>query len=210
MTSETAARPVVHERVVAGFGTVRVRPVDPDADHGLLHAWVSQERARFWGMTGHTREQVLQTYAHLDSLDTHHAFLVFRDEEPAALFQTYEPAADRVCECYAVEPGDIGIHLLIGPRSGGGMRGYSSTLIDVFLSYVLSDPAVRRVVTEPDAANDKAVTRLARSGFELGPEVVLPEVDLPEVYLPAKRARLAFLYQDKHGSGSTAGGSAAR
>ncbi|MFJ6571253.1 GNAT family N-acetyltransferase [Streptomyces sp. NPDC091292] len=187
-----AARPVVHAQVVDGFGTVRIRPVDPDADHALLHAWLSPERARFWGMTGQSREQVRRTYAHLDSLDTHHAFLMFRDEESAALFQTYEPTADRVSECYQVEPGDTGIHLLIGPGPAEGARGHTATLVDVFLTYVLADPAVRRVVAEPDAANTKALTRLARSGFTLGPEVVLPEVDLPEVHIPAKRARLAF------------------
>lgn len=46
---------------------------------------------------------------------------------------------------------------------------------------------------EPDATNEKAIARMVRAGFELGPEVVLPEVDLPEVFIPEKRARLAFL-----------------
>jgi hypothetical protein len=48
-------------------------------------------------------------------------------------------------------------------------------------------------VVEPDVRNVKAIERLMRQGFELGPEVVLPEIDLPKVYLPEKRARLAFL-----------------
>lgn len=114
-----AGRAAVHEQPVEGFGTVRVLPVDPHADLDVVHAWVSAERAAYWGMTGFTRQQVLETFLHLDALDTHHAFLAVKDGVPAALFQTYEPGADRVGECYEVEPGDIGIHLLIGPRPPG-------------------------------------------------------------------------------------------
>ncbi|MGW1890449.1 GNAT family N-acetyltransferase [Streptomyces sp. NPDC002004] len=189
-------RAVLDERHVDGFGTVTLRPVDPEADADVLHQWVSQERARFWGMNGFTREQVLETYGHLDSLTTHHAFLACLDGRPAALFQTYEPEADRISECYEAEPGDIGIHLLIGPPEGHARHGWTSVLVSAFLAWVLSDTAVRRVVAEPDAANRKAIARFARSGFTLGPEIVLPEVDLPEVYLPEKRARLAILNRE--------------
>src|SRR5690349_16598667 len=140
MSSEpyAADREAVHEQKFDGFGTVRVLPVDPGADLDVIHRWVSEERAVFWGMNGLTKRQVLETYVHLDSLDTHHAFLAVKDGESAALFQTYEPEADRVSECYAVEPGDIGVHLLIGPAgSGGGRPGWSSALLTAFTTYVL-------------------------------------------------------------------------
>ncbi|WP_330305691.1 MULTISPECIES: GNAT family N-acetyltransferase [unclassified Streptomyces] len=187
-------REAVHEQVLDGFGTVRVVTVDPHADLDVIHGWVAQERARFWGMNGLTKEQVLETYVHLDSLDTHHAFLAVKDGEPAALFQTYEPEADRVSECYDVESGDIGMHLLIGPAGpGGGRPGWSSTLLTAFTTYLLTGLDRQRVVVEPDARNVKAIDRLTRQGFVPAEEIVLPEIDLPEVYLPEKRARLAFL-----------------
>ncbi|MFC8668980.1 GNAT family N-acetyltransferase [Streptomyces sp. NPDC057199] len=202
MTSEPYAesREAVHEQVVDGLGTVRVLRVDPDADLDVLHTWVTAERARFWGMGGFGREQVLETYRHLDSLDTHHAFLAVLDGRPAALFQTYEPEADRVSECYEVEPGDIGVHLLIAPVGEGDERpGYSSALLTAFTVYVLGVLGRRRVVVEPDTRNEKAITRLTRQGFVLGPPVVLPEIDLPEVHLPAKKAQLAFLTRETAG-----------
>ena len=49
--------------------------------------------------------------------------------------------------------------------------------------YVLTDPGRRRIVVEPDARNERAIERLRRVGFVLGPEIDKPE----------KRARLAFL-----------------
>ncbi|MYX05107.1 MULTISPECIES: GNAT family N-acetyltransferase [unclassified Streptomyces] len=179
-----ALRVAVHEQKIEGFGTVRLVPVDPAADAGLLHGWVTEERARFWGMAGHTLEQVREIYEFVDSLPTHHAYLALRDGVPAALFQTYEPDADPVGACYDVQPGDFGVHLLIASAEGeGAVKGYTETLLTAFIAYVFSDPAHVRVVVEPDARNEKAIARMARIGFELGPEIRKPE----------KTARLAFL-----------------
>ncbi|MFD7324530.1 GNAT family N-acetyltransferase [Streptomyces sp. NPDC059875] len=189
MTTTEPGRPV-HLQDVEGFGTVRIDPVDPDRDAALIHGWVNEDRARFWGMGGTTVDQVRDIYAHLDSLTTHHGFLVRRDGEPVALFQTYEPEADRVSECYEVRPGDIGVHILIAPATTPE-RGFSGGLLTALIDFTLTGRT--RIVAEPDAANEKAIALLVRAGFELGPEVVLPEVDLPEVFIPEKKARLAFL-----------------
>ncbi|WAZ22698.1 acetyltransferase [Streptomyces cinnabarinus] len=186
-----------YEQPVDGFGTVRVLRLDPQADADVVHAWASEERASFWGMNGLTRDQVAEIYAHLDSLDTHHAYLVQRDGVPAALLQTYEPEADRVSECYEVEPGDIGVHLLLAPAGPEGARpGWTSALLGAIASYVLIGLDRRRVVVDPDVANEKAVARFLRQGFEQGPLVTLPEIDIPDVYLPEKKAQLAFLRRE--------------
>ncbi|MFI8964792.1 GNAT family N-acetyltransferase [Streptomyces sp. NPDC053493] len=182
-----------HVQTVEGFGTVRIDRIDPDRDAPLVHAWVNEDRARFWGMNGTSVEQVREIYAHLDSLATHHGFLVHRDDVPVAVFQTYDPEADRVSECYEARPGDIGVHLLVAPAppAAGPEHGFTTGLLTALIDFALKGRD--RIVGEPDAANAKAVGLLARAGFELGPEVVLPEVDLPEVFIPEKKARLAFL-----------------
>lgn len=180
MSAETVAPSF--ERVVEGFGTVLVLPVDPEADVDLLHSWVTQERARFWGMLDADRERVREIYAHLDSLSTHHAYLVRVDDCPVALFQTYWAEADEVGEAYDAQPGDLGIHLLVGPTTA--LRaGWTETLALVLAAFVLQDPSVVRVLAEPDARNTRAADRLVRTGFALGPQVDLPH----------KRAQLAFL-----------------
>lgn len=194
MTDPRTPAPGHHEQYIDGFGTVRVRPLDPNADAALIHGWVSEERASFWGMNGLTRDQVAEVYAHLDTLDTHHAFLVARDDEPVALLQTYDPEADRVGECYDVRPGDIGVHLLLAPAGARGARpGWTSALLTAVASYVFLGLGRERVVVDPDTRNEKAVARFLRQGFTAGPVVTLPEVDLPDVYIPPKEAQLAFL-----------------
>ncbi|MGW6731969.1 GNAT family N-acetyltransferase [Streptomyces sp. NPDC055013] len=190
-------REAVHEQAVEGFGTVRVLRLDPKADAEVVHGWVSQERAAFWGMNGLTLDQVAGIYAHMDTLDTHHAFLVVRDTEPVALLQTYDPEADRVSECYDVRPGDIGIHLLLAPAGPeGGQPGWTAVLLSVMTSYVFGVLGRQRVVVDPDVRNEKAIARFLRQGFTAGPAVVLPEVDLPDVYIPEKKAQLAFLARE--------------
>ncbi|MCI3153401.1 MULTISPECIES: GNAT family N-acetyltransferase [Streptomyces] len=197
MSDPYASRPAVHEQRVDGFGTVRVLPLDPAADAPLLHRWVSEERAVFWGMNGLTEQQVSETYAHMETLGTHHAYLLVKDGAPAGLLQTYEPEADRVGECYPVEPGDIGMHLLIAPPEPGEKRsGWTAGLAAAVSTYVLLVLDRRRVVVDPDVANEKAIARFTRQGFVAGPRVVLPEIDLPDVYLPEKRAQLAFLTRE--------------
>ncbi|WFE66044.1 GNAT family N-acetyltransferase [Micromonospora sp. WMMD714] len=177
------AVPTSARRPVEDFGEVSIRPVEPDRDVEVIHDWVTRERSRFWGMRDASRERVHEIYTYLDSLTTHHAYLVHRDGRPVALFQTYEPAADPVGRCYDVRPGDFGIHLLIGPPDGGVEPGFTGVLLDAFLAFVLADPTRLRIVAEPDARNARAVDRLVRAGFVPGPLIDLPD----------KRARLLFL-----------------
>ncbi|MEV7981641.1 GNAT family N-acetyltransferase [Streptomyces sp. NPDC086519] len=188
------------EHPAPGFGTVRLRPLDPERDADVVHTWVSAERAAFWGMTGLTRSQVAGIYAHMATLDTHHAYLAHlahlgeQGGTPVGLLQTYEPEADRVSECYDVRPGDIGIHVLLAPAGPDGPRpGWTQALLTAFTAYVLRAPDRHRLVVDPDVRNEKAIARFRRHGFEPGPAVVLPEIDLPDVHLPEKHAQLAFL-----------------
>ncbi|MDG4797786.1 GNAT family N-acetyltransferase [Micromonospora sp. WMMD1082] len=171
-----------YERHVPRFGVVTFRPVDPDADADVIHSWVSQERARFWGMRDADRDRVAEIYRYVDSLPTHHAYLTLREGEPVALFQTYEPEHDPVGECYPVRPGDHGGHLLIGTPVRPE-PGFTGTLLGEFIAFVFTDRRRLRLVMEPDARNDRAIVRLRRAGF----------VDGPLIDLPDKRARLMFL-----------------
>ncbi|MFK0219435.1 GNAT family N-acetyltransferase [Streptomyces vinaceus] len=189
----TTPRADVFTDTVEDFGTVRFTPVDPATDSAVLHAWVVEERAEFWGMNGASRELVQEIYEDVDRRDTHHAYMVRLDDEPVALFQTYQPEEDRVSECYEVREGDIGVHLMLAPITGRPRPGFSRTLISSLLRFTFHDPAVLRAVGEPDARNEKAIALLGRIGFVRQGEITLPEIDLPEVHLPEKRAVLAFL-----------------
>lgn len=165
---------------------VTLTPLRPDADAELVHRWVRRPRARFWGMQDHSVDDVRDVYAFVDSLPTHHAFLIRLAGEPVGIFQTYDPAHDPVGECYPVQPGDVGVHLLLAPEQPVG-PGFARALGLELGRHLFADATCRRVVAEPDAANDAALGLARRLGFTLG----------DEVDLPTKRARMAFLTAER-------------
>lgn len=165
-----------------GIRHLRLERFDPARDSPLLHSWVVQERAQFWMMGEHTLEQVREIYEWIDAQPTHAAYLAWADDEPAALFQTYDPRAEEVGDHLDVRRGDVGVHFLLAPTARP-RRGFTRTVVAFLLDTVFADPEVQRLVAEPDARNDKAVDLVTRLGFELG----------PVVQLSTKPARLAYL-----------------
>ena len=171
---------VVGERSVHGLGLVTISVLDPDGDLDTVHAWVTAPGTGFWGLAELSRDELRDTYAFVDSLPTHHAYLLRCDGEPVALLQVYDPADDPLGECYDVQPGDVGIHLLVGARVRPGSSGL---LFGAIAAFVCEVPGARRIVAEPDVRNDRALARMTRTGFVAGPVIDLPH----------KRAQLAFL-----------------
>lgn len=181
-TQDFAVRRTIYAEELTGWGSLRIVPLVPAEDIGLIHEWVSQPRARFWGMTEKSQEEVQGIYEFLDSLDTHHAFLVVLDGEPLALFQTYEPLHDPVGEAYPAREEDIGMHLLLAPATRP-IPHFTPRIATSLIKYMFSVPGKDRIVVEPDARNAKALRRLQATCFELGPIIQLEE----------KEAQLGFL-----------------
>ena len=163
---------------------VTLRPVDAGRDAAVIHEWVRAPRARFWGMTGWTRERVREVYEYLDASPTHHAWLLELDGTPMGIFQSYAPHADPVGATYRVEPGDLGVHVLLAPVRTR-CPGLTAALGRLIIAQ-LARCGTRRIVAEPDVSNDRAVARLIATGFELG----------PTIRLPGKTGQLAFLRVD--------------
>ena len=178
-----------YEEVLPGWGRLRLVQVVPADDVDLIHGWVSEERARFWGMGSHTRAQVLEIYEFLDGLATHHAYLIELAGEPVGLFQTYEPLHDPVGEAYPALPGDIGMHLLLAPPSRH-LPHFTPVLASALIRFMFSDPAKDRVIVEPDARNAKAIKRLRATCFELGPVIRLADKDAQLALLTRTRFEL--------------------
>ncbi|MEW2326977.1 GNAT family N-acetyltransferase [Micromonospora chersina] len=180
---------MTYQEKLPGLGELRLVPVDPAVDAALLHGWVTQPWARFWGMGDHTEAEVREVYEFLDGLATHHAYLITLDGTPVGLFQSYQPEADPVGERYPVRPGDVGMHLLLAANRPA--PGLASAVVPALARFLFTDPAARRVVAEPDVRNDRALRRLEAEGFTLDAEIDMPD----------KRARLAFLTRDRFEAG---------
>ncbi|MCC2031502.1 GNAT family N-acetyltransferase [Microbacterium allomyrinae] len=177
---------LVHTADDPVLGRIEVVVLDPDADLDVIHRWVTAPGAAFWGLAGHSREELRDLYAYVDELPSHHAFLIRRESEPVVLLQTYEPENDPLGDAYDTLPGDVGIHFLLGAR-GAPVAGFTTRIGHVIASFVFSRPEVDRIVIEPDVDNDRALARVRLFGFEHG----------PHVDLPGKTGQLAFLTRQR-------------
>lgn len=185
----------VWRRDFGADGVITVHMLDPEADADVLHRWFTQPRAAFWGMGEHTRDEVRDTYAFVESLPTHHAYLVRWDGEPVVLLQAYHPEHDPVGTAYDVRPGDLGMHFFLGSRGPTARHGSPAdpwtVLGPAMRAFLFAGPGTRRIVGEPDAHNEKALRRMAVMGFTAGEVVRFESPQGP------KEARVAYLTRER-------------
>ncbi|MGP0224397.1 GNAT family N-acetyltransferase [Paenarthrobacter sp. NCHU4564] len=165
------------------------RAVDPVKDAPVLHSWVSQEYARFWGMVGCVEQDVVEEYTKIAAAGHHQAFLGLDDGVPSFLMERYLPEASPLADVYEVQPGDIGMHLLVSPPDGDPQPGYTTAVMRAVMAELFADPATRRVVVEPDARNHKIHALNEKVGFRPHGVVTLPAVDPSEDH---KQGLLSF------------------
>lgn len=174
--------------------TTAVITLDPLDAEGVethaarLHAWVTHPRSAFWMMQDARPDDVAREYAAIAAHPHHDAWLGRVDGEPAFLAETYDPRlAPEVglAELPEVRDGDLGMHVLVAPPAPGvePKRGFTRRVFAAVLAHCFADPAVRRVVVEPDVRNERIARLNAEAGF-----VVARDVDLP-----GKRAAMSFL-----------------
>ncbi len=166
---------------LCALGRMTIEPVVPSEHVGLLHTWVTDPKATFWEMQGFTPEQ---TRAELDEIDAdphHDAWLGRLEGEPLFLVETYDPAHSPLAAHYPVAAGDLGMHVLVAPTSTP-VHGLTSQVFRAVMHFCFRDPAVARVVVEPDVRNTAIHAKNAAAGF-------LPEL---VVGLPEKDALLSF------------------
>lgn len=166
--------------------TFAFRTLDPLQDAELLHRWVTHPKAAFWMMQDASLVDVERAYMEIAADEHHHALLGLQDGRPAFLMEYYDPAHRELVGLYEPQPGDIGMHFLT-PPTDHPVRGFTRSVITAVMAHLFEDPAVERVVVEPDVAN-KAVHALNEAvGF-------VPD---REIQKPEKKALLSFCTREQ-------------
>ncbi|ORM81025.1 hypothetical protein HA44_09885 [Mixta gaviniae] len=80
-------------------GAFTLRPMTA-ADAPLIHRWVTQEYARFWGMQNDTLEQVAAFYRQLTADNPQAAVIGLCNGEPVFLMEFYQAQQDEVGKHY--------------------------------------------------------------------------------------------------------------
>ncbi|MET8562563.1 GNAT family N-acetyltransferase [Streptomyces flaveolus] len=166
--------------------TFTFRPVDPLTDAELLHSWVTHPKAAFWMMGDARLEDVERAYMEIAADEHHHALLGLQGGTPVFLMEAYDPAHRELAGLYEPRPGDVGMHFLT-PATDTPVHGFTRAVITAVMARLFEDPAVRRVVVEPDVRNTAVHALNAAVGF-----VPEREIDKPE-----KRALLSFCTREQ-------------
>ncbi len=158
-------------------------PLDLDRHLDLLHTWVTHPRSVYWQMQGASREDVRAEYAAIASNPHHEALLGTVDGAPAFLVERYDPARSELAGHLVRTEGYVGMHVLVAPLADGAqsVSGHTDTIFAAVMAWLFEDPAVTRVVVEPDARNEAIRAKNVAAGF----------VELHEVELPTKTAMLS-------------------
>ncbi|MCX4751578.1 acetyltransferase [Kitasatospora sp. NBC_01287] len=177
---------VLFSRTDPRLGQFAVRPLDLAEDAELLHSWVTHPKAPFWMMQGRSVVEVAAEYRAILEHPHHDAFIGLAEGQPAFLVERYDPAHVELVGLYPPEPGDIGMHFLCAPTDAP-VHGFTRVVITTVMAFLLDDPAVRRVVVEPDVRNTAVHALNAAVGFEpVGP-----------ISKPEKEALLSFCTREQ-------------
>jgi len=148
-------------------------PLDLDRDIELVHAWVTHPRSIYWEMPGFTVEQVRVEYQEIHDNPHHDAFLGRVDGVPSFLVERYDPCHSKLSDLPELRPGDIGMHLLVSPTDVP-VSGFTRAVMRHAVELCFADPAVDRVVVDPDVRNERITVINAAAGFVISRDVQLP------------------------------------
>lgn len=149
------------------------RPVVPEHDVDLIHAWMQRPHVvEFWQMAW-PRDWVADYLVGQVDDPARSPYLGFVDEQPIGYLEVYDPQRDVLGEHAPVQPGDLGAHVLIGDEAHLGQ--YSVALGRAVVRMLLKRPGVLRIVGEPDVRNENFLSLLAFLGFRRECDIDLPD-----------------------------------
>ncbi|GAA1981527.1 hypothetical protein GCM10009738_70370 [Kitasatospora viridis] len=160
-----------------------------EGDLPLITRWMNDPAvAAFWELAGPAELTERHVLPQLAPDGPSRPYLGLLDGAPVSYWEVYQVARDRLAGYYPAEPGDLGVHLLLGPPEARG-RGLGAVLIDRVAELLLRDAP--RVVAEPDVRNTASVRSFERAGFRRAGELELPEKRAVLVLRDRARTRTA-------------------
>jgi RimJ/RimL family protein N-acetyltransferase len=173
--------PAPSATLAAGMDGFQIRPLDVVRDAATLHRWFVEERAAFWNMQDRSVDEVAAYYRAVEDSGHARAWIGTEHGASAFLFESYDPAYDEVGDHYRVRPGDLGMHLFVGPAAKH-VRGHTRRVFQALMRFLFDELHAQRIVVEPDARNTRIHALNRAMGFTYERDVTFRE----------KTASLAF------------------
>ncbi|MGI8314301.1 GNAT family N-acetyltransferase [Halobacillus mangrovi] len=149
------------------------RPLDYEKDVELLYEWMHQKHiAPFWKLNLPMAE--FKSWVH-KSVEAEHkdCYIGSYEGNPVCYLIAYSVKEDPIKDYYDYQDQDLGMHLLIGPRSYLNKKDGLS-IIRAMIIFLLKRYQTERIVGEPDIRNRIVIPILKEIGGE-----VLGRIELP-------------------------------
>ncbi|WP_440120488.1 GNAT family N-acetyltransferase [Tenacibaculum sp. Ill] len=182
----------VFSKDITGLGEISIRPFQLETDTPMLHSWVTQPYAKYWGMLEKSLEEVRAEYQEIENNQFHHSYTGMLNDAPVFLMEQYKASEDIIANYYDVQEKDYGMHVLVAPVEKR-IPQFTWHVFSAIIDYFFSVPQIERIVVEPDVNNEKIHTLNRKAGF----------VYQKEIELPHKKAALAFCTREMYQSALT-------
>lgn len=162
--------------VDTAVGHLRLTPVAA-GDAQVLQGWLADPRSAFWQMGDLSVGEVFDYLTAVIADPAQSGWLGSLNGVPVVYVETYDPTRILLNSLPEVEPGDVGMHLLVAPPPADPTSGLTSALMGAVVGFCLDVDGIgaRRVVVEPDVRNRAVHAKNAAAGFR-----VLREVELDD------------------------------
>ena len=163
----------VFTKTIEDLGAFTLKKFDLANHVSLLHQWVTQPYAKYWGMQDNTLPQVTKSYAEMISTGHTQIFMGYFDGAAAFLLEAYQPEHEDISEYMSLENGDMGMHILMAPVTKP-ISGFSYGVFRCIMSFIFEVLNAKRIVVEPDSENEKIHRLNKQLGFFHHDKVTLP------------------------------------
>lgn len=157
---------VVFRNHIPGIGAFTFEAYENDRDAQIIHPWVNMEYAKFWMLSNSTLADVKAEYRKIMAPAGTQVYLGFLNDTPIFLTEIYDPACEEIAEHVTLNPGDFGMHILVGP-SDVRIPGFTKSVFASVMKCVFDLHGAERVIVEPDVANVKIHKLNEAAGFHV-------------------------------------------
>ncbi|MBX0356898.1 acetyltransferase [Halobacillus sp. Nhm2S1] len=149
------------------------RPLDAERDVDLLYDWMHQKHiAPFWKLNL-PKSELASWAKQSEEAEYKDCYIGTYEGEPVCYLIAYSIKQDPIKGYYNYYEGDLGMHLLIGPRPLLNKEDGLS-LIRAMIFFLLDRYDAERIIGEPDRRNRIVVPILKELGGEVVNRIQLP------------------------------------
>ena len=172
-TDNLSHKYIAHKHI-AGKGQFSLKVFDPQQDAGILHEWVTQPYAKYWGMQDNSEQQVQDAYEEIRASGHTQVFLGYHNDKPAFLLEVYHPENEGIAQHIKVKGGDLGMHILMAPPVKP-IAQFSYCVFVTIMEFIFENLKARRILVEPDHENSKIHRLNKQLGFIHSKKIQLPD-----------------------------------